>query len=381
MPATTLPSVPHYISGPVTQEDLDWAELPILDISKAHTPEGLAELAPVVCDAMRTQGFLYVVNHGLTQAQVSDIGNSLDCLRTDSRQNDRIFDIADVPFSQVSDQEKKNHVVKPLETGLFTGYKERQYFHIDNGVRDQLEMFQITERGQGYPAAVRPLLPEIRAWSEYNHFKVVHPLLRLLALGMELPEDTFVNMHQFEGPSETWSTFPRTDEDEEKSKNVWLKGHTGYRLADLGSLTILWSQPVSGLQVLLPDGKWRWVKHMENALVVNLGDSLEMLSGGFYKAAIHRVVQPPPDQRGRTRLGAFYFSLPDDPVRLVPLAQSPVFSRAGVEVKRRCADADAPTAAAWRAARVMAYGQTVLTKREGNVEEEVVNGVVVKHYN
>ncbi len=49
---------------------MDWADFPIIDLSKAKTPEGRAELAPVVRDAMRTYGFLYVVNHGLTQAQV-----------------------------------------------------------------------------------------------------------------------------------------------------------------------------------------------------------------------------------------------------------------------------------------------------------------------
>lgn len=50
---------------------VEWAEFPLIDLSKASTPEGLAELAPVVRDAMRTYGFLYVVNHGLSQAQVS----------------------------------------------------------------------------------------------------------------------------------------------------------------------------------------------------------------------------------------------------------------------------------------------------------------------
>ena len=66
-----------------------------------------------------------------------------------------------------------------------------------------------------------------------------------------------------------------------------------------------------------------------------------MLSGGFYKGTIHRVVQPPVDQRGYTRLGAFYFGMADDTVRLVPLAESPVLQRVGVQ--RRCKDEDAPT--------------------------------------
>lgn len=36
---------------------------------------------------------------------------------------------------------------------------------------------------------------------------------------------------------------------------------------DFGTVTILWSQPVAALQIMSPDGKWRWVKHIDNALV------------------------------------------------------------------------------------------------------------------
>jgi hypothetical protein len=36
---------------------------------------------------------------------------------------------------------------------------------------------------------------------------------------------------------------------------------------DYGTITILWSQPVAGLQILSPDGKWRWIRHIDNAIV------------------------------------------------------------------------------------------------------------------
>jgi len=37
--------------------------------------------------------------------------------------------------------------------------------------------------------------------------------------------------------------------------------------ADIGSVTILFSQPVSGLQILDRQGQWKWVRHIDNALV------------------------------------------------------------------------------------------------------------------
>ena len=106
---------------------------------------------------------------------------------------------------------------------------------------------------------------------------------------------------------------------------------------------------------------------------------MEMLSGGYYKATIHRVVQPPPDQRDRPRLGAYYFALADDDVTLVPFAESPVLQRVGIV--RKCADEDAPTMEEMRKARTRSYGQSALKKREDGNEEEFVSGIVVKHYN
>ena len=112
---------------------MEWADLPIIDISKAATPEGRAELAPIARDAMHTHGFVYVVNHGLTQAQVRSCALMrihYDCLKDghQTMQNDRIFDIADVVFSQVSDEEKKQYRGKIKETGLYSGYKLREYW-------------------------------------------------------------------------------------------------------------------------------------------------------------------------------------------------------------------------------------------------------------
>jgi hypothetical protein len=39
------------------------------------------------------------------------------------------------------------------------------------------------------------------------------------------------------------------------------------------------------------------------------------------------------------------------------------------------------TMEAWRKGRTAAYGQTDLKPTEKGIEEEIINGVVVKHYN
>ncbi|KAJ5198169.1 uncharacterized protein N7498_007286 [Penicillium cinerascens] len=56
--------------------------------------------------------------------------------------------------------------------------------------------------------------------------------------------------------------------------------------------------------------------------------------GGYYKATIHRVCQPPADQRNQDRCGLFYFVVPNNHVKINTLLdESPVLRRAGVERK------------------------------------------------
>jgi len=363
MPSLTIPAVPRHVAPSPTRENLEYADLAIIDFAKVHTPEERAELATQVREALTAYGFFYVVNHGYTQSQ-----------------NDRIFDIADVPFHSVPDEEKRTYACDMKGAGSYQGYKMKSLWHIDSGVQDQIEHYNINHdvTRKHHPKAVQPLLPEIEAFMRFNHFEVLNPILRLLAICMELPEETFVDQHDFDAKGESYVRFtryyPRSEDDEQKTKNVWMKGHT-----DIGSVTVLWSQPISALQILCKDGKWRWIKHIDNALVINAGDAMEFLSGGFYTGTIHRVVQPPQDQRGLTRLGVFYFAMPHDDVKLVPHVESPVLQRHGV--KRRCDDADAPTMQSWRQGRVKGYGLVQLKKREDGHEEEFVDGLAVKHYN
>ncbi|KIJ53705.1 hypothetical protein M422DRAFT_64637 [Sphaerobolus stellatus SS14] len=365
MPVPNLPTLVPYEQPPPTTADLDWADLPIIDVSQAVTEEGRLKLGEQVQDALINVGFFYVVNHGYTEEETA-----------------KMFSIANIPFNQVSPEEKKVYEGTPKTTGSYQGYKLRSYWHIDNGVRDQVENYNINHdtTKRNHPEALRPYLSDVASFARFNHEQILHPILKLLARGLELPEDTFVDHHTFEGQNESYVRFmkyyPRSREDEEKSQNVWLKGHT-----DFGSITILWSQPVSALQILSPDGKWRWIKHIDNALVINAGDCLEFLSGGFYKATIHRVVQPPPDQQHHDRLGAFYFAIPNDNVKLRALLESPVLQRVGVNDKFQTHNVEVATVEDWRKARTAAYGQSKLTSgSQAGVEEEVINGVVVKHY-
>ena len=116
-------------------------------------------------------------------------------------------------------------------------------------------------------------------------------LIRITALPVAVSDSSFASsfhdlvrrLYYIERSSLTdrvKSSYPRSEEEELKTENVWLKGHAGLRqcsplrireliapILDHTTLTVLWSQPVAALQLRDADDKWRWVKHVENALV------------------------------------------------------------------------------------------------------------------
>lgn len=51
-----------------------------------------------------------------------------------------------------------------------------------------------------------------------------------------------------------------------------------YRHSDLGSLTLLFYQPIGGLQVLAKDRTWKDVRMVPGTLTVNLADALHFLT-------------------------------------------------------------------------------------------------------
>ena len=64
-------------------------------------------------------------------------------------------------------------------------------------------------------------------------YNVARKLFVLFALALELPENYFVDRHEYEKPSQDHLRYmmyhPRSVEDDAKCNNLWSWGHTGAR--------------------------------------------------------------------------------------------------------------------------------------------------------
>jgi isopenicillin N synthase-like dioxygenase len=74
--------------------------------------------------------------------------------------------------------------------------------------------------------------------------------------------------------------------------DINISRHKAGAHTDFGGITFLLQQPgTAGLQVLYPPTKeWIPVPATENSFVVNIGDLLGIWTGGFYRSAVHRVI-------------------------------------------------------------------------------------------
>lgn len=134
----------------------------------------------------------------------------------------------------------------------------------------------------------------------------------------------------------------RSAEENKKVGELYSPGHT-----DLGTVTLLFRQPVAALQILNSEGQWKWVRPQDGTITINTCDALTALTGGFVKSSIHRVHAPPQDQAHVDRLGVLYFARytrslaksselqltchrPNNHIVLDPIQNSPVLNRLGL---------------------------------------------------
>jgi len=307
---TSTAEISPYEQVPVTKEDLDWAELVTLDLGLWEQPGGREELAKQLKHAVHHVGFFYVKNFGITQEEV-----------------DRQFALGREFYNLPLEERLKFHSQEALDKGDYNGYRPAGLRELVDGIKDNIQVYNLPKfdgfHPREQPKVLQDNIQEIEKFSRECHAKVVIPLIRILETVLEIPEGQLVKDHSYDEKGEDHLRYmhygARSIEDNEKVGNMYTPGHT-----DLGTITLLFRQPVAGLQILNSENQWKWVKPQDATITVNICDALSALTGGYFKSSIHRVHTPPKDQAHIDRLGVLYFARPNNHCYLDPIKNSPV---------------------------------------------------------
>ncbi|KAL7622582.1 putative flavonol synthase [Parahypoxylon ruwenzoriense] len=351
--------LPSYEYPDETGEQLEYAELEALDISKLNEPGGKEALAEQVLRFINKNGFFYVIGHGFSDEEVR-----------------RQYALCQA-FFELPLEEKLQYACDTAK-GDFRGYKLQSTGKL--AARDNNEQYNIpkftAEHARPHPPLIRAHWDEIRAFSLKIHDGVLLPLLRLFAHVLEVDGEFLVERHHYEAEGLEYLRYmkyhPRAAEADAQIGNIWAKGHTDYN-----TLTFLFHQPVAGLQVQTPEGKWKYVRSPRDAIIVNIADALEFLSGSYLKSTVHRVVRPPNDQAGRPRLSLIYFARPEANILLKPVS-SPLLRHLGLQDETEQFSHDV-TAEEWARARI-AKDHRFRTGLVDQPEKEIIAGVNQKYY-
>ncbi|WWC63730.1 uncharacterized protein I303_106335 [Kwoniella dejecticola CBS 10117] len=379
MAIAAKPEIPPWIPPPETKEDLDWASLKTLDLSKldSEDPKDIEQLLDDTRHAIKEDGFLYLTHYGIPLEKLH-----------------RQFAIAQhlLDGNVITEEEKKRLEIQQ-HTGSYAGYKPMKGWGAGNGSYDGIENFTFyspeMENPDKRPKGLEPFMDEVKEFWTYAHDEVNRKLLKLLSRVLELPDDYLwdnVQSHDGEVCAEGYFRFVcyRPMEKGQEGASMRIHGHH-----DIGTTTLLFSVPISALQVWNSKAeKWQWVKYKPGALVINLGESLEILTGGHFVATKHRVVSPPSDQQHLPRLSCAMFCSARGDLKVSPLQDSPMIQREGLKkegvygefAKLLDAGMDVPDHDTWRKAR-RAYAQQGPSKQvtinKIKYSEEIFNGIKV----
>ncbi|BGP32775.1 hypothetical protein JCM10296v2_004559 [Rhodotorula toruloides] len=253
----------------------------VVDVSQLEDSKALAD---AIAEALGSTGFLFIRGHGMEE------------------QAKEMFRLSERFFKEESAEEKKRCA---YNNNRGYTYVSQEQLDPDHPAPDLKEGFNTGFIERGNPPKPTHPLPALlaehaSALSEFQHscFDFCQRLMRAFAVALDLPVDFFSSRHH-EGPDATsilrFLHYPAIPPGA-KVANIRAGAHS-----DFGSCTLLFQRPEGGdgLEILPPGeplegGRWKPTGMVPDAVLVNIGDALELWSGARFKSTLHRVVLPSP---------------------------------------------------------------------------------------
>jgi isopenicillin N synthase-like dioxygenase len=172
----------------------------------------------------------------------------------------------------------------------------------------------------GAPFRGPNLWPDLPGWRGVmlDYYAAIHRLEldihRGLALDLGIDEDFFTGKIDRPGAFLRLLRYPPGVAGDGKGE-LAAGEHTDY-----GTITILATDTVAGLQVRRRDGVWLDAPHVEDAFICNIGDCMMRWTNNVYISTPHRVTRPPAE---RYSVVFFMEPNPDALVQAVPSCIEP----------------------------------------------------------
>ncbi|RBW57353.1 isopenicillin N synthase family oxygenase [Phaeobacter gallaeciensis] len=278
--------------------------IPTIDISplRATNHPDRAEVVQQILAACTEIGFLSITGTGIPTEQVDSVRACVRAIfgipeprkweQAITRDNYRGY----IPFGFFTPNDGSGTADK------YEGYKLHHETAPDDPVINDCALYGPNLWPVEHPEA-RDIM--LGYWAQLD--LVAHDLLGALAEGLDLPpaelqapfDKPLTNMTLLHYP-------PQGDDDD---------GYGIHPHKDTDALTIIAPDPVGGLEVQTRDGGWITPDCPPGGFVVNIGDMLELWSGGRLVSTPHRVV----NKSGKERYSFPYFAVPRHDTVVTPL--------------------------------------------------------------
>jgi isopenicillin N synthase-like dioxygenase len=277
--------------------------VPVIDLAPAREGDGRHAVARAIAEACERVGFFAIAGHGVPQPVVDGAWTAARHFfdLPDAAKREAIMPHPGYPYgwSPVAGESLAYSLGERLPPDL----KETFSFGPADitpapANRDAIEFAWAPNMWPTRPPGFRAsVLAYYRAMAD-----LAARLMRLFALGLDLPEDFFAPTITQAISALRLLNYPDQDADPEPGQ-LRAGAHTDY-----GSLTILLQeQAPGGLEVQGVDRVWHPMPAIPGTFVVNLGDLMARWTNDRWRSTLHRVVNPPRDAQGSTRRQSIAF--------------------------------------------------------------------------
>ena len=291
--------------------------VPVIDIARFGTGGRRARMsmAAALGSACRDIGFFHIVGHrvghgvitAMQQAtaelfRLPDDAKRALCVRPGDYRGY-------IPFAAFGNN------ARATDTDRYEGFKLHREVAPDDPIRAACDLHGPNRWPPYLPGFRRAVLDYWRAMDG-----LAGELLRLFALALGLDERRLLAYFDDALTNMTLLRYPPVERPRTGS------GIHPHR--DIDAFTVVYPGNVPGLEVLTRAGRWVDIAPMEGAFVVNVGNMMELWSGGRFVSTPHRVTSPVDAERHSFP----YFAIPRHDVLIEPLVpRVEGFARPAVE--------------------------------------------------